>query len=477
MSRYALTGALAEFASARHAFGDEALRRARDAFVDTVGVAVAGADKPTLRILRRTLSSGVGEALVLTDGERVDARYAALLNATAAHVLDYDDVCHSVKGHPSAVLVPALLATAGTASGGDVLHAYIVGLQAGASVGAGLGPGHYAAGWHATSTVGVVAAAVAVSNLLKLSRAQCAAAIGVAASFAAGSRQNFGTMTKSLHAGHAAEWGVTAALLAGNGFTGDPAQLESELGLLTLLGDGDIPRAQQQLDAELVITSDRGLNVKKYPCCYFAHRAIDAALALPIVPVDAIRQIDVAVHPGSTSALLYPVPQTGLQGKFSGPYTVAAAYLDRGLSLASFTDAAVRRSEVCDLMPRVVFREVETPPIGDPQWRDGFAVVGLRERSGEVNTVRVDIPRGDCREPLSAAEHKAKFFDCMDFGGYGPVAQEAHATLAGMSAMPTANGWCDWAIGSGEARALPSDMSARAARGERDAATAISGVD
>ncbi|MDQ1105692.1 MmgE/PrpD family protein [Nocardioides zeae] len=389
--------------------------------VDTVGVAVAGAGRLGEGVLERLLvahgSPGAGPAFLLSTGERGAVLSAALCNATAAHVLDFDDVSHAVRGHPSAVLIPALLAQSEETdvSGAEFVAAFEVGLQVAAALLAGVGPTHYADGWHATSTFGTIATAAAASRLLRLDEGQAAEALGLAASFAAGSRANFGTMTKPLHAGHAAQWGLFAARAAGAGFTANPDQLESQTGFLRLHGERDVAGALDTLHGPRVLTSDRGLNVKKYPCCYFAHRAIEATIGLrERVRTEDVERIEVTVPPGATAALTFDAPRTGLAAKFSGPFLVASALLDGAVRFATFDAAQRSRADVADLGRRVRWSESATPPYGPPEWSEGYAVVVAHLRGGETACARVDVPRGDCRDPLGQAELWAKFADCVD---------------------------------------------------------------
>jgi 2-methylcitrate dehydratase PrpD len=166
------------------------------------------------------------------------------------------------------------------------------------------------------------------------------------------------------------------------------------------------------MDSPSVLVGERGLNVKRYPCCYFAHRAADAMLELPRITADQIASIRVTTSPGALSALKHPRPSTGTEAKFSGPFIVAAAYLDRGLTLDTFTDEAVERVDIASLAGRIRWCESELPPHGPETWLDGYAVVELDTRRGATHVVRVDHPRGHAAYPLDDAELVTKFRDC-----------------------------------------------------------------
>jgi len=419
-----VTEAVAHFA-AQHDFRsapDELFRRATRAVIDTVGVTIAARHEPSFSILAETtgLDSATAEATVLATRTRASAAHAALLNGTAGHALDYDDVADEIKGHPSVVLVSSLLAlaAAAAATGHDLLEAYVVGFEVACALARGLGiKSHYGRGWHATATIGVVAATAGASRLLRLDELTTRHALGIAASMASGSRQNFGTMVKPLHAGLAARDVLIAVRLAGNGFTADPDQLEAPLGYFAMYADDPQPQAMLQALAQPTVLLEHGLNVKKYPCCYGIHRSADAVLDLYAqgVRADDVRSVSVTLDPGGQQAIIHHRPSTGLQGKFSAEYAVAACLLDGRLGLSSFTDEAVRRPEAQDLLCRVELHEAATPPFGPDTFDHAYAAVEIELSDGSVRHQRCDIPRGDARAPLTDAELDAKFRDCLSF--------------------------------------------------------------
>src|SRR5262249_55157352 len=201
---------------------------------------------------------------------------------------------------------------------------------------------HYTRGWHATATVGVLGGVAAAGHLLGLDQLTIQQALGIAASMASGSRQNFGTMTKPLHAGLAARDAVLATELAANGFTADPHELDGPLGYFAMYGVAPRPDDVMTALERPRVLLDHGLNVKKYPCCYGTHRMADAALSLRAagLSADAVRTIEVSVEPDGMGAIIHHRPKKGLQGKFSGEYVVAACLLDGAVRLSSFTDSA-----------------------------------------------------------------------------------------------------------------------------------------
>ncbi len=393
---------------------------ARAAVLDTIGAILAGAREPVTGIVAeavaedgtRPVAAQLGAAL------RTSAEGAALVNGTSGHALDYDDVSISVRGHPSVVVLPAALAVAQSvrASGRALLEAYVAGVEVTAKLGRVMGPAHYQAGWHATSTLGTLGSAAAAGRLLGLDAGRLAHALAIAVSEASGSRQNFGTMIKPFHTGHAARCGVHAARLAQKGLTGDPTAIEGPVGFFAMFAFGEARPADlvRALGAPFDLVAP-GFSVKKYPCCFATHRAADGVLDLAGahgIRADDVEAVRVTIPVGGGQPLIHDRPQTGLQGKFSMQYVVAAALLDRRLGFDSFSDAAVLRPAAQALLRRVTV--VEDPAIPDAAnpMEQGYVTVEVRTRTGRRFTGRVDHPRGSPELPLGRAELVAKFRDC-----------------------------------------------------------------
>src|SRR2546423_1839633 len=208
------------------------------AVLDTVGVALAGAAEPAAEIVRRVLSTeGGGPCRVLGTTCCAGPANAALANGTAAHALDYDDMCFISLAHPSAPLVAAALAAADAAgtTGRALLDAYVVGFELEARLGRAMNPRHYQRGWHCTSTLGTIGPAAAAARLFGLDSTATGHALAIAASEASGLKENFGTMVKPLHAGLAARNGVLAARLAQAGMTASGAAIGGPQGFLAAM--------------------------------------------------------------------------------------------------------------------------------------------------------------------------------------------------------------------------------------------------
>lgn len=393
---------------------------AERAIVDTVAVSLAASHDSTVTAILDAVGADLrgGPATAWARPGSGDSRSVALLNGTCAHALDFDDVDDELIGHPSAVLVPTVIAQGEElgSSGSDVLEAYWAGLAASRALAGALDiDAHYGAGWHSTGTIGTVGAAAAGIRLRGLSIDQARHALGIAGSLAAGSRQNFGTMTKPLHAGVAAANGTLAVKLAAAGFTADRSQLEGPLGYLALHAAAPGTRAVQP--DRLAVA---GLNVKLHACCYYIHAAADAMLDLAsegLAPHE-VRRVVVTCPADGFGALIHHRPRTGLQGKFSMEYAMAACLLDGALGLTVFTDEAVNRPEARRLIETVELEASATPPVGPAEWQWGYAVVSVETSDGRRLTRRVDKPRGHASRPLAEADLRRKFDDCLRYGGY-----------------------------------------------------------
>lgn len=393
----------------------EVVVAAKRAWVDTVGVTLAGRDeegsKIALEYARR--SGGTPEASVLGSDFKTSAALAALANGAYGHALDFDDMSKGLNGHPSVAILPAVLAIAerDNIGGRDALLAFTIGFEVSAKLGLALGPSGYARGWHATSVVGTIAAAAAVAKLLHLEEEATRNALGIAVSMASGSRQNFGSMTKPLHAGIAARAGLEAATLASLGFTADQDAIEAPLGFGELFSPaGDWQPELADGFGEPWDLVEPGLCVKQYPCCYNTHLALDAAFNASsrqhLTEAD-IEAIEVRVAEGSTPALIHHQPSTGLAGKFSMEYCVTAALLDGEVKLASFEDGAVARPEAQSLLRRV---NISYYPVRHGAPTDAGVLVKLRSGSSLAGTALFE--HGSDADPLTWEELTAKYRDC-----------------------------------------------------------------
>jgi 2-methylcitrate dehydratase PrpD len=399
---------------------EEATRVARMGFIDTIGTMIAGRNEDSVRIMTETLAPGNGPA-TLTFGDRhAPAPDAAWINGTAAHALDYDDV--ALRGHPSTVLVPAILAEAEHlgSSGADMITAYVAGYETWAELfrrDSGL---LHQKGWHPTGLYGAVAAAAACAKLWKLDAEKSAVAIALGASQAAGLMSNFGTMTKPFHAGNAAHAGIMAARLAEAGFTANTDALEHPQGFLHAISPtGTEDRTSECRAGSQWAILSQGLGIKKYPTCYCTHRAIDGVLDLvslrPVKP-GQVDKITVNISDYFATVLRNHQPGTGLAAKFSIEFCMASGVIAQRVGLRELTDDFVQRPDIQALMKKV---EIVTTTEYDPEL-PGAAPhdqVSIRLVNGQILAgEKVARATGHPSRPLTDQQIFEKFEDCLAAG-------------------------------------------------------------
>ncbi len=394
--------------------------------VDTFAVILAGVSSEVAEPLQRYLemSGESGTSPILGTGRTASPETAALINGTYGHSLDYDDVLSMIPAHPSAVILSALLASMDTkpVSGKNFIEAYIIGVEVGGKVGLGMTNEHYQRGFHATGTLAMFSGVAALAKLHQLDAPTIQQAFGIAASMASGLRRNFGTMTKPLHTGLAARNALSAVRLAMCGFTAAADIMEAKAGFYSTYGtaESDPDVTARGLGKPFVISCP-GIAVKKFPCCYATHRTIDGVLTLrERLGFDAhtIDKVICRMPPGGMHVLIYPRPVTGLEGKFSLPYSAAAAVLDGKFTLWSFSDEAVRRPEIAALYERIDTHETPACRGDDPQFDKrssgsrGFVEVEVLLKDGRRDQIRIDVPPGSPSRALTWDELREKFMDC-----------------------------------------------------------------
>ncbi len=397
-----------------------AVANAKNAIIDTIACMLAGVNEPaTQKILAYVKKQrATGAATVPGTSYRFSPDSAVLVNGTMAHALDYDDVLVNTRSHPSAVLVPTILAIAEDrkSSGQEIVTAYLAGLEAIDKLGSLTAFQQYAKGWHTTGTIGVFGTAAAAGKLLGLSEREMTMAIGMAASMASGLQKSFGSMTKPLHCGLAAQSGIIAALLAADGFTASEDVFGAG-GYLQVFAAPSIPLKNVSFGAPFAIISP-GLNVKCYPCCDATHRSLDAIFLKilaenPSLDVRNISTVTCLAPAGSFGPLIHDLPQTGLEAKFSMQYAVAAALTDRRLDNNSFADEMVQRAEIQSFMPRVLKVQDPKLPMFDSDGIDRrFAEVTVAMADGQTLTGRIGCLRGSGSDPLTDEEIAKKFLEC-----------------------------------------------------------------
>jgi 2-methylcitrate dehydratase PrpD len=356
------------------------LALANRSLLDTVAVTVAARAQPV-----------VGHARELSEAGRW---------ATAAHVLDFDDLHMESTTHISVVCLPAVL----TAGGGP--RAYLAAAGVMARLGTALGWDHYTAGWHATTTAGAPAAAAGAGIALGLDAPQLATAMALAVPAAGGVQRAFGTDGKSLQVGFAAEAGVRAARLAAAGATADAGALDDWFRLV----GGDPARVEMAGPAV-----PGGLAIKVFPCCYALQRPISTLSGLArehgLAP-ERVERIVLRTPKGTVTPLIHHRPDTGLQAKFSLEYAAASALLDDYAGFGSFTDDAARRPEARRLVDLV---DVQLIDGGD--WLLAGELEAEVHVGGEVLRARQQFPPGSPQRPPTLDELGRKVAECLSGTG------------------------------------------------------------
>lgn len=412
---------------------DVAVDAAHHAFIDTLGVAVRGAREPVVaRVLGGVKSWGNGPSLVIGTKATLPAPFAALVNGTAAHALDFDDNFDPAKAHASAVLVPTILALADQldSSGTDCIDAYIAGLQIMGRIGDGVNPAHRRRGWHGTATIGTFGATAAAARLLRLDAQQSAFALSLASSRAGGFISQFGTMAKPLHAGLAAQSGVIAATLAQSGVEAGLDVLEGQTGLTGLMVSAEFNETRENakgfvtenVGAPLMVL-DPGLRAKRFPNCGSAHRAMDALLTLGERHAPArIRKVIVHAPQTHLRNLMFTEPKTSDEAKFSLEYALAVVLADSECGLRHFEADAITRADLA-----MLGKKVERRPFADDDSR--ATVVEIELADGTTDQEAVLWAAGSKAKPFTPEQYWQKFDLCAaGFANARPI-REALALL------------------------------------------------
>lgn len=391
---------------------------------DCVAVMAAGQREPVVRLLNDIEDcQPSGEAAILFGRRFARADVAALINSAAAHALDFDDT--GLSGHPSAVLVPAVLAV-GEATGADgkrMLAAYVAGYEIWADlIGRQLDPLH-AKGLHPTAIFGPIATAAATCNLLSLDPTQTRSALSLAASMSSGIVANFGSLAKHLQVGRAVQNGIQAARYAARGVTAAEDGLENRLGFLAAFA----PSGRIDLDRESRFGEDwaierEGLNIKLYPVCHAAQRSINAALDLRDrynPSADSIEKLQIHIGRGQALALRFSRPKDALEARFSAEFVVASALLTGKVALADLNDDYVNRDDIQALIGRSELILSDELDGEEPLFAPSDRVV-LYTRSGDrLESAAIRRALGHARNPVKTETLREKFHSCAAFADRG----------------------------------------------------------
>jgi 2-methylcitrate dehydratase PrpD len=409
--------------------GGEVLHHAKRAVIDWHAALYPGAGAPPATLLEKALAEELdrGEAR-LALGRPASARAAALINGTAAHTAEFDDIFRDGIYHPGAPTIAAALALAQSLSlgGDDFLRAVVAGYEISTRIGAAMGRPHYEY-WHNTGTIGCFGAAAACAEILALDAKRFAHALATVATFSAGLQQAFrmDSMSKPLHAGRAAEAGLTAALAAKEGVTGSLDVMEGETGYGKAMGYGknagpDWDKAVATLGKDFHITR---MTFKNHGCCGHTFAAIDGALELKKrmkLGAADIERVEVATYRAGLEVAHYEEPKTPAEGRFSLRYVVATALEHGNVRLAAFSPERIAEKQTRDLMRRI---SVKVDPELDAAFPGKRAArVAITARGGRREELLQPTRKGDPDMPLSDAELDGKFLELA-----APVLGEAPA--------------------------------------------------
>ena len=399
--------------------------------LDYLGVALAAAQDPLVQILLDEMveAGGSPQSSIIGHSARLPMLSAALVNGSAAHALDYDDVNMAMPGHPSVAILPGLLALAELkgSSGREVVTAFVAGYETACRIGAALQPGHYNFGFHSTGTVGTFGAAAACAWLLGLDAEAAATALGIAGTQAAGLKSQFGTMCKPFHAGKAAQNGLLAACLAQRGFSSRTDIVECSQGFALTHGPDFVPNAA-------LATPAAGFHLlanlfKYHAACYFTHAPIECARRLRVehrLTPDMIAGIALRLDTSCDRVCNIPVPVDGLQSKFSLRQTVAMALagVDTA-SLGAYSAENARDPGLIKLRDRVRFD-------WQNNWPQTLCELELELVDGRCLTARHDagVPAADIAE--QGARLAAKFDGLVAPVLGAPRARELREMICGL---------------------------------------------
>ena len=391
-------------------------QKAKDAITDLVGVAVYGSHHEVGDQIWSYVDATFAEGASTVFGRgNASPPAAALANASFGHAVDFDDTFESIVIHPTSPVFSAALAAGeqADATGAEILEAYVIGVDVAYRTGHSTYPEHYENGWHSTGTVGTFGATAAAASVMGLSTEQVRHAFGIAASGSSALKKNFGTMTKPLHSGHAAQMGVRAATLASTGFTADPSVFEGKIGYGTVMTPGGTYDGDE-------LTRDLGetwavmdIGYKPYPSGVITHAAMDAMRELVIdhdlEPSD-VETVTVALDDAASEMLHHANPQTGLEAKFSIEFCLASVLLERDPGIHEFTTEYVTAPTTREQTKKVT-RAFE-PNLFGGEYANYAARVSLTTVDGEALSNEMIHAPGSPNNPLSAERLRAKFDEC-----------------------------------------------------------------
>lgn len=399
--------------------------------LDGIGLALAGSVAESGHIVRKHLQSLVCAprqgCTLIGSNMKMAARFAAFANGVAIHADDFDDTqlavgkdrVYGLLTHPTAPALPPVLAIGERdgRSGRDVLTAYQIAVEVETKISEAMNPRHYQDGFHSTATIGAIAAGAGPAHLLRFNAEQTRRTLSIAASQAAGLRENFGTMMKPFHAGRACESGVIAAEFAQLGFTATPIILEAGRGFYKAAGGGyDADAIEGKLGKPWTF-SFPGVSIKPHPSGSLTHPGMGLMLDLirqHDIKADQVKSVSVGVNRQNVNALIHNRPTNELQAKFSMQFCMAILLLRRKAGLAEFTDEVVNTRDVKRLIEKIDYR---VHPVAEAAGYEKMTtIIDIELMDGRTVSGRADFGKGSPANPMSDDELAKKFRECATWG-------------------------------------------------------------
>ena len=401
----------------------------KKSILDGLGLALAGSRAQNGKLFREYAASlGLPDrgAAVMGTKNRLTPRFAAFANGLAIHVEDFDDTqlavgkdrVYGLLTHPTVHVLPAALALSDTTacSAKDFLVAYHLGVEVECKIAEAIAPRHYEDGFHSTGTCGVFGGTTVCAKLRAFDESQISRAFGIAASQGSGLRENFGTMMKSFHAGHAAEIGVFSTDLAALGWSGAEQILEADRGFLHAFGGSYDPSAIFRKLGQPWTIANPGVSIKPYPCGSLTHPGMTEMQRLirsEKIKAADVEMVEVGTNHNMLNTLIHHRPKNNLQAKFSMEFCIAILLVEGKAGLGEFRDAVVNRPDVQQMIERVRFyTDQEAEKAGYDKMT---TILKIHLKDGRVIAGRADFGKGSPANPMSYDEVAEKFHGCADF--------------------------------------------------------------
>jgi len=411
---------------------DGVIELGKKSILDGLGLALAGSMAQTGTLCRQyveNLGIGGGKSTIVGSARKTSPRFAAFVNGVSIHADDFDDTqlsaakdrVYGLLVHPTVPVLPAILALAESraVSGKEWTLAYHLGVEVECKIAEAISPRHYQDGFHSTGTCGPFGSAAACARLLHFEPLQILNTFGLAASQSAGLRENFGTMTKPFQAGHAAESGLASAELVALGWTAAEQILEADRGFFHAFGGSYDPAAIMDRLGKPWTFASPGISLKPYPSGSLAHPAMSEMMRLIAannIQSDQVDKVDVGANHNMTTTLLHHQPKTGLEAKFSMEFCLAILLLERKAGLGEFSDKAVKRADVQEMIRRINF--YVDPEAENAGFDKMTSLLKIHLKDGKVIAGRADFAKGSPADPMTFEEAATKFRGCAEYADW-----------------------------------------------------------